>query len=137
MLHTAILLGAVVALVAGHAAVTHPKPRQAIDGTIPPWNGPVPDPIPFTTPNWCAHPDPTGPHFANDTRGLSGSNGQACFWFNNGCDIGCDRCDGVTGQKIPCCTKKFLFKGNGTVPSWGGEGIVPDPAFVASFNITA
>ena len=31
-----------VAVVSGHGAVTHPKPRQAIDGTIAPWNGTVP-----------------------------------------------------------------------------------------------
>ena len=30
---------------AAHAAVTHPKPRQAIDGTVAPWNGTVPDPV--------------------------------------------------------------------------------------------
>ena len=42
---------------AGHGAVTQPKPRQAIDGSIAPWNGSVPAyPIPFTGPNWCALP---------------------------------------------------------------------------------
>ena len=35
-----------VAVVSGHGAVTHPKPRQAIDGTIAPWNGTVPVGIP-------------------------------------------------------------------------------------------
>jgi len=66
--------------VLGHGAVTHPKPRQAIDGGLAPWSGLVPNPIPFTNPNWCAHPDPSAKHLSNDTRGLSGSNGQACFW---------------------------------------------------------
>ena len=37
--------------VAAHGAVTHPKPRQAIDGSLAPWNGSVPDPVPFDTPN--------------------------------------------------------------------------------------
>ena len=32
----------------------------------------MPDPIPFTAPNWCAHPDKD----AKDPRGLSGTNGQ-------------------------------------------------------------
>ena len=27
-----------------------------------------------------------------------GSAGQACFWFNNGCDISCDKCDGMSGK---------------------------------------
>lgn len=136
MLRTTVV-ACVVAQVAGHAAVTHPRPRQAIDGALAPWNGTVPNPIPFTTPNWCAFPDPSAPQAPGDTRGLSGSNGQACFWFSNGVDIGCDQADGVTGQKLPCCTEKFLYKGNGTVPSWGGEGIVPDPKFLASFNRSA
>ena len=66
--------------VSGHGAVTHAKPRQAIDGRIAPWNGTVPDPIPFTNPqNWCAYPNAE----SKDPRGLSGDNGQACFWFNN------------------------------------------------------
>jgi len=56
---------------------------------------------------------------------------------NNGCDIGCDKCDGTSGQNIPCCTEKFLFTGKGTVPSWGGEGIVPDPKWLAKFNRSA
>ena len=72
---------------------------------------------------------------SKDPSGIyTGGNGQACFWFNNGCDIGCDKCDGVTGQKIPCCNTKFLYVGNGTVPSWGGEGIVVDPKWLASFD---
>lgn len=119
-----------VATAASHGAVTHPKPRNAIDGTLAPWNGTVPNPVPFTTPNWCAHESAS----SKDPRHLSGSNGEACFWFSNGCDIGCDKCDGDTGQKIPCCNTKFLYKGNGTVPSWGGDGIVPDPEFMASFD---
>jgi len=109
--------------------VTHPKPREAIDGSIAPWNGSVPNPVPFTTPNWCASPTAA----SKDPRHLGGSNGQACFWFSNGCDIGCDTCDGATGQKIPCCNTKFLYTGNGTVPSWGGDGIVPDPKWLAQF----
>jgi hypothetical protein len=100
----------------GHGAVTHPKPRQAIDGTIAPWNGSVPSyPIPFNNPNWCEYPSAN----STDPRGYSGDNGQACFWFNNGCDIGCDKCDGTSGQNIPCCNDKFLYVGN--VPSWTGE----------------
>jgi hypothetical protein len=121
----------------GHGAVTLPKPRQAIDHTLPPWNGPVPDPIPFTNPNWCAHPEAN----STDKRGLSGSNGQACFWFNNGCDIGCDKCDGTSGQNIPCCTKKFHYKGfDGQKHpatgwnAWTSPNIVPDPEYVAKFN---
>jgi hypothetical protein len=126
------LLLLLAATVAGHGAVTIPKPRQAIDGTIAPWNGSVPDPVPFTAPNWCAIPSAA----STDPRHLAGTNGQACFWFNNGCDIGCDKCDGDTGQKIPCCNTKFLFKGNGTIPSWADpeKTIVVDPKWQARFS---
>ena len=34
-----------------------------------------------------------GAHYLNV---LKGRNGQACFWFSNGCSIGCDECDGTT-----------------------------------------
>ena len=78
LLKALLALAGLVATARGHAAVTHPKPRQAIDGVVAPWNGTVPDPIPFTTPNWCAHPDAG----STDPRKLSGSNGQACFWVS-------------------------------------------------------
>jgi hypothetical protein len=63
-----------------------------------------------------------------------------CTGFNNGCDIGCDKCDGVTGQKVPCCSKKFNFvpSANQTQPTpWGAQGLVVDQAFVKSFNRSA
>ena len=106
-----------------------------------------------------------------DPRKISGKNGQACFCktacppppplllffrfsvaraddklsgFNNGCDIGCDKCDGVTGQKIPCCTKKFHYKGFEGMKhpgsgwnAWTSENIVPDADYVAKFNRSA
>ena len=73
MMSKPLLLSGLVATAAGHAAATHPKPRQAIDGSIHPWNGTVPDPIPFTNPaNWCASPDKD----STDPRKITGSNGQ-------------------------------------------------------------
>ena len=62
-------------------------------------------------------------HVCAQGNGLS--NGQACFWFSNGCDIGSGTCDGDTGQILD--RNHFIYVGNGTVPSWGKEGIVPDP----------
>mmetsp|Transcript_20430 Transcript_20430/g.53178 ORF Transcript_20430/g.53178 Transcript_20430/m.53178 type:complete len:419 (-) Transcript_20430:197-1453(-) len=125
---------ATAASVLGHGSMTIPRPRNAIDGTVAPWNGTVPAyPIPFDFPTWCATPDAS----SNDPRHLTGAAGQACFWFNNGCDIGCDKCDGQTGQKIPCCSKKFNFVPTANLTSpmpWGADGLVVDKAFVASFN---
>ena len=71
-----LLLLEMMVTAAAHGAVTIPKPRQAVDGTLAPWNGSVPAyPIPFDTPNWCESPS------ANtiDPRHYTGSNGQACF----------------------------------------------------------
>jgi hypothetical protein len=31
----------------------------------------------------------------------TGENGQSCFWFSNGCAIGCDYCDGFSRGPIP------------------------------------
>eukprot|EP00041_Stephanoeca_diplocostata_P025537 m.670883 g.670883 ORF g.670883 m.670883 type:complete len:425 (-) comp22767_c0_seq24:1317-2591(-) len=124
---------ATVTRVHSHGAVTFPPPRNSIDRNVAPWNGTVPAyPIPFDSPNWCAKSDST----SGDPRNLTGSNGQACFWFSNGCDIGSGSCDGNSGQVIPCCTPKFKLTGNGTAPPdpWGPEGIVVDEDFVKSFD---
>lgn len=122
-----------VAAVHTHGAVTIPTPRQSLDGKLAPWNGSVPEyPIPFDNPNWCVMPDST----SEDPRNLSGSNGQACFWFNNGCDIGCDQCDGQTGQRVPF-SPKYTYNGTGSPPSWSGEGLVVDPNFLSRFNRSA
>ena len=79
-----------------HGSVSWPPSRQAIDSTVAPWNGSVntpslqvvfwltiysdqvPEAIPFMF--WCAIPDAS----STDPRKVSGANGQACFWFNNG-----------------------------------------------------
>lgn len=118
------LLSCLVDEASSHGAVTIPRPRNSVDGTLAPWNGTVPAwPIPFDAPPWCAKPSAS----TGDPRHIVGSNGQACFWFNNGCDIGSEKCDGVSGQNIPCCTDKFKYVGKGSPPSWGSEGIVLDP----------
>ena len=91
-------------LVLGHGALITPPPRNAIDHTVAPWNGPVPQRE--LAHHWCPVPDASAPLQKNLGR-VSGKNGQACFWFNAGCSIGCDTCDGVTRGPIPNipCTK--------------------------------
>ena len=76
-----VLLG-MVAGVRAHGAVTIPRPRNAIDGRLAPWNATVPSNADMPFMFWCAHPDSE----ATDPRKVTGSNGQACFFFNNGCD---------------------------------------------------
>ena len=103
----------------GHGAVSQPPSRNAIDADVKPWNESVPEVVPFEF--WCASADA---HSA-DARSVSGANGQACFWFNNGCDLSCEECDGQTGQVIH---PHFVYNGTAAhPPAWGGEGVVPDP----------
>jgi len=81
-----------------HGAVTFPPPRNAIDSDEMPWGGKVPTPVPFEP--WCPFPSEVAA-VSDPGRNLTGANGQACFWFSNGCAIGCDQCDGSTRGPIP------------------------------------
>jgi len=99
MVTTVMLLAISIARVSGHAAVVIPPPRNAVDHDILPWNGPIPSKLPGVD-AWC--------FVANGTH-LSGVNGQACFWFSNGCSIGCPKCDGITRGPIPS-EPKFAHK---------------------------
>jgi len=92
------LIVAPVSLVAGHGAITIPPPRNAVDSNEAPWSTPVPHPVPFEP--WCPFPSEASAA-ADPGRNLTGSNGQACFWFSNGCAIGCEACDGNTRGPIP------------------------------------
>jgi hypothetical protein len=100
--------------------MTQPPSRNAIDGGVHPWNGSVPESVPFMF--WCASPDAD----AADKRKVSGKPGQSCFFFNNGCDISCDECDGQTGQVVH---PRYIHTGTGDIPSWSDpeKTIQPDP----------
>jgi len=107
-------------LALGHGSMTHPKPRNAIDGQLSPWK------------NWSYpcdashHGDMCKITFCEDGKNcqgscpksahngvadqLNGDNGQACFWFNNGCTVGCDACDGTTNH-VGHGEQRWLYKG--------------------------
>jgi len=100
--------------VAGHGAVVWPPPRNGVDRDLHPWNGPVPENPPSVESDtgWCPVPARDGT--------LSGQNGQACFWFSNGCSIGCKTCDGssrgpIPNSKDPKWVRKFNTCNNPTV----------------------
>jgi hypothetical protein len=94
------LLIALPTVTRAHSAMTIPEPRNAVDSDEKPWGGPVPHPLPFEP--WC--PFPSKAAASTDDRNISGANGQACFWFSNGCAIGCGECDGSTRGPIPSFT---------------------------------
>ena len=98
-----------------HGAVTFPRPRNAIDGQLPAWK------------NWsypCEHGKPKGDCAITFAKGagtcpvsaysgqknhLNASNGQSCYWFSNGCTVGCGACDG-THNHVGHGGQSFLFK---------------------------
>ena len=91
------LLGALVASAVSHAAVTFPRPRQSMDRGLQIGQGGC---------NSSLAPSAT-------TKKTGSGNGQACYWFNNGCDFGCATCDGTnssTGHDDETY-KKYVYKG--------------------------
>lgn len=111
-----------VAHVCGHGSVVWPPPRNAIDKTLSPWNGSVPNPPPSveSMTGWCPVPDRNGT--------VTGQNGQACFWFSNGCSIGCDECDGTSRGPIPWSPDPKWKRKFNTCNSSTAEATICDPA---------
>ena len=122
LLRPSLALGLFAVGARSHGSMSIPKPRNTVDGDMAPWNGTVPWPLPFDTPNWCA--TPTVDAHGKDPRNLTGTHGQACFWFSNGCDISVDECDGNSGQTIQA---HWVFDGPaGTNNGWTSKGIIAD-----------
>jgi|TARA_B110000090_G_scaffold6016_1_gene6236 hypothetical protein len=71
-----------------------PPSRNAIDATLPAWHN-----------SNISNPPETGtiePYNCRCTNGTEPfcNSGQGCFWFSQGCTIGCSKCDGL-GARIP------------------------------------
>ena len=78
-------------LLLAHASMIMPPSRNAIDAELTSWsNGKHPD-TGFIEPYSCS--------CVNGTEAECNS-GQGCFWFSQGCSIGCPHCDG-NGARIP------------------------------------
>eukprot|EP01051_Picozoa_sp_SAG22_P004240 SAG22_NODE_222_length_14768_cov_6.358920_8_plen_272_part_00 len=129
-------------LAAGHGAMTFPRPRNALDGDLAQWK------------NWsypCADLGPrhagTGlacevtfccggkecqgscavsAHDNKDPTALNGSNGQACYYFSNGCTVGCDECDGSVNHHGRG-GQHFLYKGMDQATIRSKKFVIPDP----------
>lgn len=111
--------------VSGHGAMTFPKPRNSYDGTLHPW---VDWAFPCDDTHQGDNCTVTGvvgvdpKHYAqlggacsisahkNDLSALNASNGQSCYWFSNGCTVGCEACDGTTSH-VGHGEQRFLYKG--------------------------
>eukprot|EP00041_Stephanoeca_diplocostata_P007815 m.112842 g.112842 ORF g.112842 m.112842 type:complete len:390 (-) comp17044_c0_seq1:271-1440(-) len=79
-----------IASVEGHGSVIMPLSRNSIDAETSAWSD-------------GKHPE-TGtiePYNCGCTNGSDiCNNGQSCFWFSQGCTIGCSKCDG-NGTRLP------------------------------------
>ena len=135
--------------VAAHGGLTFPRPRNALDASLAPWsNWSYPrDPIHFDyTGTDTAGSCPKSPHDGDADHLVS--NGQACYWFSNGCTPGCPSCDGTSshvghgGQsfKYRGMTRDEVLRANVTVPWEPAPGdLVLDRAAAGTqaLNITA
>ena len=87
LLATALLA---VPVARAHSSLLVPLSRNAVDKSLAPWKGGSHGDGQFG-------PDDFGCNCVNGTtsRGPTACDvGQSCFWFSNGCSIGCKQCDG-------------------------------------------
>jgi len=82
-------------IIQGHGALVNPLSRNAIDRALP-WAERAPR-QPCTCANTTA--GSAGPHTQEGC-----DNAQACYWYQQGCSIGCPSCDSVNGrQQVDLC----------------------------------
>eukprot|EP01051_Picozoa_sp_SAG22_P021815 SAG22_NODE_4971_length_1119_cov_1.742157_2_plen_176_part_01 len=79
-----LFLDALVRTASAHGAVVQPLTRNAADR------------YPLG-PNLCACANAT-PGSASPASTKGCANGQACYWYSQGCFIGCPACDSVSGR---------------------------------------
>ena len=131
----ATTLAALVTHIYAHAAMTFPKPRNSIDGALPPWTSwgyPCDDKhkgdmckITFCEDGKnCQGSCPISAH--SGVNELNASNGQSCYWFSNGCTVGCDTCDG-TNNHVGHGMQRFLYKGMSAATLRAKNITLPDP----------
>jgi len=96
----------------GHGAMVHPRSRNSID-----W-AEVPD-----DPSKGLHN--TGSHICSNLTGAPCNNGQAQYWYSQGCFVGCDACDHESGRRqTDLCKSGFV-------------GQLPDYAISVNRNTSA
>lgn len=101
----AFAIAALPAMAASHGALVHPLGRNAVDRFEKPTGlmgitcGPGHDEHGDTW-AWC-----------QNLTGEACNNGQSSFWYSQGCFIGCDECDHVSGRRqTDLCKKGFVGK---------------------------
>jgi len=85
----------ILSLVSGHGSLVNPVPRNALEKSLP-WGDRAPH-----QPCSCAN-STAGTASASHKEGCD--NAQACYWYQQGCSIGCPTCDSVSGRvQIDIC----------------------------------
>ena len=113
-------IATLVGTAVGHGAMTFPPPRNSIDGTLPDfqaWSYPCDDTHKGTNCKMtfcrdgknCQGVCPKSSH-NGQVDSLTAANGQSCYWFSNGCTVGCSECDG-TNNHVGHGSQQFLYKG--------------------------
>merc|ERR1719265_2009494 len=111
MLLRVLTLTVLVGVVDGHGAMVHPRSRNSID-----WEE-VPD-------NASKNIHNTGAHICSNLSGAPCNNGQATYWYSQGCFIGCKECDHKSGRRqTDLCKAGFV-------------GQLPDFAIAVNRNST-
>ena len=103
MLSSALSAAAAMVLlpcVQAHGSVLFPPSRNAVDAQLEPWKSSSDNvrhhrQFPMTG-HWKYMP--FGCDCTNGTEPCE--SGQSCFWFSQGCTIGCEECDG-NGARVP------------------------------------
>ena len=85
--------------VSSHGSLVSPAPRNSVDRSLPEWAGGKFTPSGTLEPFGC-----------NCTNGTSPcESAQSCFWFSNGCTIGCKACtgNGTRGFNLDTCGSRM------------------------------
>jgi hypothetical protein len=131
LLHLLVTL-AVAHRADAHGAMTFPKPRNAVDGQLELWtNWSFPCDKTHTGSN-CAITFAKGAGtcpmsaYSGGENHLNASNGQSCYWFSNGCTVGCAQCDG-TKNHVGHGGQHFLFRNMTLKELLAGNISIPNP----------
>jgi len=79
-----------LSLAAGHGSMIMPPARNSVDADLPAWSHGKNPPTGLIEPYSCKCKNSTS----------ECSSGQSCFWFSQGCSVGCDACTG-NGTRMP------------------------------------
>jgi len=90
MMRCFAILAALATCAHGHGSMIMPPSRGAIDAELPPWSNGSNPPTGVIEPYTCNCVNGTEPCLS----------GQGCFWFSQGCNIGCPKCTG-NGTRLP------------------------------------